>query len=447
MAGTAAMPSTSEQRSPALFYGLLAVFLWAPWPLGSNQQWSWSLLCLLIFLLTGAWLLQFARGRVSIPGCAQSAWPAVAILCWVQLWVASQLLPLPWQSSDLFVTRQALLLGVAYTCAFWLVLVLVNSGARLRIFAYVIVAGGVIQATYGGVMLLSGLEHGVFTVLHIDRGRANGTFINPNHLAGYLEISLAVGTGLLLADLHRDGATHWRDFYRRVIQTLIGRKLVIRLCLVVMVIGLVLTRSRMGNIAFFSSLVGAGAVGLWLQRRLSRNAIILFASLLVVDLMIVGNWFGLERLAKRMETATLEYSQRDQVAGDMVQLVADNWLTGTGAGSFYTNFPKYRGTDTVGFNLYAHNDYMQFWAEFGLLGAAPLGLVVLWGLYNALAAQRLRRDRLSQGMGFAAAMGITALLVHSAADFNLQIPANALLFVGLLAIGWLVKHPLGDTEW
>ena len=34
-------------------------------------------------------------------------------------------------------------------------------------------------------------------------------------------------------------------------------------------------------------------------------------------------------------------------------------------------------------------------------------------------------------------MGITAILIHSSVDFNLQIPANAMLFMVLLAFAWL----------
>jgi hypothetical protein len=43
-------------------------------------------------------------------------------------------------------------------------------------------------------------------------------------------------------------------------------------------------------------------------------------------------------------------------------------------------------------------------------------------------------------MAFAATMAIVALLIHSAVDFNLQIPANAALFVVMLALGWVYRY-------
>jgi hypothetical protein len=34
-------------------------------------------------------------------------------------------------------------------------------------------------------------------------------------------------------------------------------------------------------------------------------------------------------------------------------------------------------------------------------------------------------------------MGVTAIGIHSTVDFNLQIPANAFVFMLLLALGWI----------
>src|SRR5438270_5744318 len=94
----------------------------------------------------------------------------------------------------------------------------------------------------------------------------------------------------------------------------------------------------------------------------------------------------------------------------------------------------------TGFTRHAHNDYLQFACEFGLVFAAVLGAVVLASLWTAIRAQLKRRDPLMQGMGFAATMAIVALLIHSAVDFNLQIPANAAMFVVMLALGWVCRY-------
>ena len=52
-------------------------------------------------------------------------------------------------------------------------------------------------------------------------------------------------------------------------------------------------------------------------------------------------------------------------------------------------------------------------------------------------------SRLVRGMTIGAMSGITAILVHSISDFNLHIPANAILFTVLAAI---VVSPTPDTD-
>ncbi|TSA11709.1 MAG: O-antigen ligase family protein, partial [Betaproteobacteria bacterium] len=86
---------------------------------------------------------------------------------------------------------------------------------------------------------------------------------------------------------------------------------------------------------------------------------------------------------------------------------------------------------------HAHNDYVEFGAEVGVFGLLLLGSMVLMSFIAALTAQYLRRDPLMRGLSFSALMGILALMIHSAVDFNLQIPANALTFMLLLAFAWI----------
>jgi O-antigen ligase len=119
---------------------------------------------------------------------------------------------------------------------------------------------------------------------------------------------------------------------------------------------------------------------------------------------------------------------------------------GSGLGSFPVVFPRYSGSATALAYTHAHNDYLEFGAEAGAVGLSLLGLMVLLSFAAALRAQQLRRDPLMRGLSFAAMMGILALMIHSAADFNLQIPANALTFMLLLAFAWISRHHPGPES-
>jgi O-antigen ligase len=131
---------------------------------------------------------------------------------------------------------------------------------------------------------------------------------------------------------------------------------------------------------------------------------------------------------------------RVPVAKDTLQIVRDYPLTGAGAGSFASVFPMYDDGDT-GFLFWkhAHNDYLQFAAEFGLPGFLMLSGIVLLSAWMAITAQFRRRSQMMRGMACGILMAIVAILIHTAVDFNLQIPANAATFVVILAMAWLTR--------
>jgi O-antigen ligase len=251
-------------------------------------------------------------------------------------------------------------------------------------------------------------------------------------------MNLAIGIGMLVAQLYRHRAGSWREFMRRSIDTLLSRKFRLRLYLAIMVIALVLTRSRMGNSAFFSSLLLCGVSGMVLQQRVTRNAVIFFISLLLIDMYLVGEWFGVDEVVERLQTTSLAAEKRDEVAIDSVVMWRDNFWFGTGADTFFQAYVYggYMSPDSL-YYRHAHNDYLEIGTGFGFIGFALLGTAVLTSLWQALLAQRRRGSALLQGLGFASAMGITSILIHSFADFNLHVPVNSLWFVVLLAFAWV----------
>jgi O-antigen ligase len=289
-------------------------------------------------------------------------------------------------------------------------------------------------------MMMSDIEQISLLDKTFVRNIATGTFINRNHLAGFLEMNLAIGIGMLVAQLHRHPAANWREFMRRTIDTILSRKFRLRLYLAIMVIGLVLTRSRMGNSAFFSSLLLCGVLGMVLQRRVTRNAVLFFVSLLVIDLYIVGNWFGVDEVVERLQNTNFQEDKRDVVAIDSFVMWRDHFWAGTGADTFFQAYVDggYMSPDSMHYR-HAHNDYLEIGTGFGFIGFSLLGTAVLTSLWQALQAQRRRHSRVLQGLGFASMMGIVSILIHSFADFNLHITANSLWFIVILAFAWVAN--------
>ena len=447
--------STDSLRPAAnrwLFACYLALLVWAPIPLGSNRPWAWAILELWVFALAIWWLLDLARGRIRLNPAFGAAWPA--LLC-ASLWLGYvwlQLLPLPfdllqWLSPeaarahsaasgdgpgaapltlDQAGTLAGALKSAAYVVFFALSLALLDRHERIATTAYTLVISGFAQAMYGGLSSFSEPNTGAF-----------GSFGNRDHAAGYLVMCLSVGLGLLISNLTGEVAQGWKQFFRNTIAWILSPRMLLRLALVVMVIALVLTHSRMGNSSFFVSLLITGSIGLLLAKRASKSMVVLIASLVVIDIFIVGAYFGVQKVLDRIEQTTMDTEDRDEIASDALRMWKDYPVFGSGLGSFHVVFPRYPRQDLGALYTHAHNDYLEFASETGVLGIALLGLLVFTSFLTALRAQIVRRDRLMRGISFGAMMAIIALGMHSTVDSNLQIPANALTFMLLLAFAWI----------
>ncbi|NVK40761.1 MAG: O-antigen ligase family protein [Oceanospirillaceae bacterium] len=439
------MSHTRSLPDSILVAATLGLLLWLPVPLGSNRDWSAGLLIFVVAILAGAWCLtQLNSGRFG-SRALKRAWPMIGLLLTAQVWVGLQLLL--GVSRNTGASLQYLALGCAYAMLFVLVLGLFNTRRRLTLLLSVLVVSGTLQAFYGTLMTLSGTEWLLVGGKEAYRGDATGTFVNRNHLAGYLEMTLACGVGLLLA--LRDG----RPFrWRYVLELLEGPKTRLRIALVIMVIALVMTHSRMGNAAFFASLMIIGSLFTFLNKEHRLRNIAILVSLVIIDVLVVSQFFGLDKLKERLletqfndevvdgEVVASANEQRDDIFGYALPLLKESPLTGIGAGAFEASFQRFPGAD-IRLNFdHAHNDYLQFAIEFGLIGSLPLALFALLAFYHALKALWRCESWYRSGIGFGAAMGILALLIHSFTDFNLQIPANAATFVVLCAIAVLANH-------
>ncbi len=420
-----------------LFLGLAVLLVWLPIPLGSNRPWAVAIMELATFALLAGWVIGWAIGRVKSPVAITHAWPAWLTLA---LWLALQIVESGWTtvSIDPNASEVALLKSLMYAGIFFLVVALCNKRSRVSRLAHAIVYGALAYSVYAVMLHLSGTITDFFGIEIRHGDSASGPFVNRNHLAGYLEMALAIGIGLLITGLSDRSADTWKKFLRLTLEWILSPKMVLRLTLCVLVIALTTTHSRMGNAAFFASLLIAGAVGIALSRYATRNTVLLLASLVAIDLFIVGSWFGVEKLAKRIgETTVQDVEVREEPPKYALDLIGDYPVFGAGPGSFYLAFPPYRKETISAFFDHAHNDYVEITAESGVLGLLILATFVILSLGAALKAQWQRRDPLMRGISFASIMGVTAILIHSWVDFNLQIPANAALFMVLLAFGWI----------
>ena len=374
-------------------------------------------------------------------------------------WVVLQILPLPAFFASLFAsshfasadgvrhtlsvapyrTVSHLILLVTYLTAFYLVLsVGADLNAKKRL-VYALVALGAFESFYGLVQYLTGWQQIFGYVKKYYLEDASGTYINRNHFAGLLEMTLPFTVALALrtaSDLSR-AAERSEVNARRLLS---GRKLPPLVFLLFMAVAmftaLVLSGSRMGIISALASLMAMFAVSgsSSLSQRTRTTVAVLF--FLGVTGMVL--WVGGDPAVKRFETLGQEYANTGQnrisIWRDTVTLIHQHPLFGTGLGTFAVAYTSVQTTFLTLLVDHAHCDYLEVVSELGLPGGILVFASIFWILARAVRHYRKTEDPFEAAVCLGCIGSISAILVHSLADFNLYIPANALVFTAVLAL-------------
>lgn len=407
-------PDKNPAAHPYLFLLLLLIIAVAPWPLGSNRDWAWPVMSIIASLTTMT--LLFSDSNLPTRPVQKLSLAALLLLCtWMLIQLAG---PGIVATIDSFSTRAELLRWVGYTCIFFLCLKLVDSERRIELLVYSVVIVGLLQALTGSVQQL------VF-----DMPRSRGSFANPNHYAGYLEVALSLGIGLIIAMEGRREVSQ-----NRVIELLAGPRGRLRLIVIMMVVGLVMSRSRMGNMGFLISLFVTSGIALLLARKLSWKTLLLLASIVLLDILIIGSYFGLERLGERLQRAPADMVQRVELQSYNLRAARDHIWAGSGAGTYELLMPTYRDRYIANKPVHAENDYLEYLIELGIIGSLPLLALTGLGLLTQIRLMRSREPQFIRGVAFGCMMGTICLLIHATVDVNLQIPSNIILFILLMAL-------------
>ena len=307
---------------------------------------------------------------------------------------------------------------------------------RLRLWFAAVAAVGVIESLYG-IYEVVGQHPQIYWLrrtVYLDS--ATGTFVNRNHLAGYLELAIPLALVLVLLGLS------WRrqDLRRASVRPGRGawgsgaRRAALLCAVALMFLTMGLTQSRGGMLSCLGGLgIGALVFGAWRQRLTARRIAVGAAVLAALALV----WLQSPQLLHRFggDLRLSPYS-RPSIWRETLVMARDFPLFGVGLGNFEFVFPHYQPPGAQTYFDQAHNDYLQLLAETGLLGAACFAW--LFVRIFALVLRRLWRAPPERALlALASITGVAGLLLHSFTDFNLHIPSNALLFV--VALGALVR--------
>jgi O-antigen ligase len=277
------------------------------------------------------------------------------------------------------------------------------------------------------ILIVAGAE-AVLGILQYSREVAHGTYANPNHFAGLLELSLPFALAYSI------GAIATGRY-----QSLSGGALVsVSVAIAALIwLGIIFSLSRTGFVASLSSLflVASLAPG----SSVSTGRRFAWAAVIAAALSAISFYLAPDALIHRFGEVggtwpNLFGEPRARVWTDTWGLISDYRLVGCGLGAFEQAFPPYRTylpaltIDTV------HNDYLQFLAELGGIGfvIAAFGMIAL--VLSAIYAIFRSADPFRRDFAIASFAALVAILIHSFTDFNFYIPANAMLFAWIAGL-------------
>jgi O-antigen ligase len=271
---------------------------------------------------------------------------------------------------------------------------------------------------------------------------ASGTYVNHNHFAGLMEIGFPVAVMWMIARLRKSTPD-------RTMTSAVGTAvlLAISTCLLMAV---VVSLSRM---AFISTLVAAGIISLawlgsWVARNPNSHRLLrwgLWTVPVILPLLILV-FLTPQELVRRFadisasEDVTVE--GRTEIWRETMQAANAYKWTGCGLGAYERGLYRFKNIAPLNRVDFAHNDYLQIATELGIPGALLAGAFGLWFLSRMVSLVLWRGQSKSWELAVGVLGATAALGVHSLADFNFYIPANAVAFAWLCGAGERsgVKH-------
>ncbi|MGH1340681.1 MAG: hypothetical protein ACRBN8_03955 [Nannocystales bacterium] len=387
----------------------------------------------LVLVFLAGWTLLAA---LPIPGVRPLLAPTL------QAWVDGAVLPGATGPPGLSVTPgdtavEALRLGALAA------MVVVGSQLSWRLSAAAVSAAGLAVSGLGFVHALLGATsvYGLYVPVHetlLPRTALLGSFINPNHQAGLLLLSVFAAAALAVDQLH--GARTARDAARVTQRRERGVAMIGALLLLIPALLLSLSR---GALLVFAVLAPIGLlVGLvrppashgtkpHAQR---RGPVIAGAAALVCLVILVGRHGPWAELLALFDDPGRAFEQKLGPARDGWGLITRSPVLGTGRGTFIDLLPLHAPGDDL---VYTHLESTPVTAlvEWGpLIGGVAVLAAVLWWV-AALRHRAKGRERRARGLLL---LGVAAVLLQSTVDFSLE-------FIGVAAplaalVGALTPH-------
>jgi O-antigen ligase len=427
---------------------------WAPLPLGSARPWAWDILGLAAMLLLALSAFEEMSKSSRSGLLLKPLVPALVMGGLVAAWIVFQSLPwdvLGWHhplwdrggevlgrklAASLSIDREQSMIHLfrlmTYAAYFFIAWQAARRGEGAEAILRAIAAISAVYAIYGLIEFVSPEPRILWLVKDTYIGDVTSTFVNRNSYATFAGLGVLANLVLVANVLIKNtDVTSRASLWLSLIDSLLGRARWWILGLVLVSGSLLMSHSRAGLAATLSAVLAFTALVLMAPsaRAPWRFWFGAFVAAGSVAILVLTGASTLDRL----DMTSIDGELRPKINEVLLRAIHDNFLSGTGLGSFPDIFPLYQPLSIPGLVDLAHNDYLENLLELGVPAALMLFATVLYLAGRCvLGVFRRRRDMIYPCAGVAATILIG---VHSIFDFSMQIPAVAVTFAVILGVG------------
>jgi len=388
---------------------LIVLLVFTPLARGTVQVWAVSVAHFITLMMLTAYLLRIIFD-------AQLRWvrtpldlPLIALFF---LAVVSS-----FSSIEQYASLLALIKLANYILVYFIIVNTIKERHQVRRVAYTIMGVGCFLAIFGMIKYLGEVCPPWWDYDVKYKGMV-ATFGCKNHLAGYMEMAIPISIGLMIA-VKKGWAKALCGF-----------------ALFLLCVALTLSLSRGG---WMSGLFALGFMLVLYLVKTKKKYKGLIVTAVAVTTVVILTVLASTPVIEKLETLTHgrdvpNWQSRTAVWAGTLDLIRDYPLLGTGPGTFRVAFTPYRPAGVNAKFLHTHNDYLHFISETGILTAGIILWLIVATFWSGIRKIMTTNSRLTLGITLGSLTGIMAMTVHSVADFNLQIMANAILLTVLAGL-------------
>jgi O-antigen ligase len=336
-------------------------------------------------------------------------------------------------------TRQELFKVLSYVAIFFIIISHYRTKEQVHSLVKTILWMGCFLVLFAIVQKMTWNDR-IFWIYPVDEALRSGAgiwgpYINRNHFASYLGMAIPLGMGLLIYSAPRVIALPGSALGLKVARFLASDKLVpyalLFLIVLMMTATLFMTFSRGGIIAFVvSSLFFAWIT--WQRRTLkSKTGLLAILAAVIFAAVVLAAW---DQLEERFANLEEDHISRLTVWQDSLGIIRDYPMLGTGLGTFESAYMRYQTTMPRLLFDHAHNDYVELVTDTGILGLMLGVAMALLFFWMAFQRWRHKHGMFGKCIGAGGLASLIAIATHCCTDFNLHIPANALLLAVVSAL-------------